>query len=63
MVFSGQRYGSANGEWTLPPLFDVNSIAPDRIEAIEFYSSPAQTPAKYSGLGSVCGVLVIYTRR
>ncbi len=34
-----------------------------QIEAIEFYSSPAQTPSKYSRLNSRCGVYVIHTRR
>jgi len=45
------------------PLFDINSISPDQIEAIEYYASPAQTPAEYTALGSQCGVVVIHTRR
>lgn len=45
------------------PPFDINSILPHQIEAIEWYSGPSQTPARYSGLGSRCGVLVIHTRR
>lgn len=45
------------------PLFDVNSIAPAQIEAIEYYSGPAETPPEYSRLESTCGVLVIWTRR
>lgn len=45
------------------PLFDINSIPPEAVEAIEFYSGPAQTPAKYATLNSECGVLVIHTRR
>jgi hypothetical protein len=45
------------------PLFDINSIPPDRIEAIEYYASPAQTPAMYTQLNSTCGVVVIWTRR
>jgi hypothetical protein len=45
------------------PPFDINSILPHQIEAIEWYSGPSQTPARYAGLGSVCGVLVIHTRR
>ena len=45
------------------PLFDVNSIPPDQIEAIEYYASPAQTPVRYQRIGSQCGVLVIHTRR
>ena len=43
--------------------FDVSTIAPERIEAIEFYAGAAQTPPKYSRMGSNCGVLVIWTRR
>jgi hypothetical protein len=46
-----------------PSLFDVNSIPPSSIEAIEFYSGAAQIPARYSGLNTNCGVLVIHTRR
>lgn len=46
-----------------PEPFDINSIVPESVEAVEWYSSPAQTPAKYSTLNSVCGVLVIHTRR
>ena len=45
------------------PLFNLNSIRTANVEAVEFYSSPAQVPARYSGLGSPCGVLVIHTRR
>jgi hypothetical protein len=45
------------------PAFNVNEISPDRIEAIEFYSGPSQTPLEYSKLESGCGVLVIHTRR
>jgi len=45
------------------PLFDINSMAPEQIEAIEFYASPAETPARYSTAFSDCGVIVIHTRR
>ena len=45
------------------PLFDVNSLAPSQIEAIEYYAGPAQTPPEYSELNSTCGILVIWTRR
>lgn len=44
-------------------LFDLNTVPPAQIEAIEFYAGPAQTPLRYSGLNSACGVLVIHTRR
>jgi hypothetical protein len=52
-------YAGKNDE----PLFDINTIPPDQIEAIEYYAGPAQTPLKYSVLNSACGVLVIHTRR
>jgi len=52
-------YQGRDGE----PLFDVNSVPPSQIEAIEYYATPAQTPAQYSRLNSSCGVLVIWTRR
>jgi hypothetical protein len=42
--------------------FDVNSIPSQMIEAIEWYSSPAQVPSRYSGSDSSCGVLLIHTR-
>jgi hypothetical protein len=45
------------------PLFDINSIPPSQIEAVEFYASPAQTPVKYARIGASCGVLIIHTRR
>ncbi len=43
--------------------FNVNSIPPASIEAIEWYSGPAQTPTRYATLNSSCGVYVIHTRR
>jgi hypothetical protein len=45
------------------PPFDVNSIPPEEIEAIEYYASAATTPMEYSTLNSTCGVIVIWTRR
>ncbi|MES2178943.1 MAG: carboxypeptidase regulatory-like domain-containing protein [Gemmatimonadota bacterium] len=43
--------------------FDINTISPDKIEAIEMYMSPASTPNMYAGLNRSCGVVVIWTRR
>lgn len=43
--------------------FDINTIVISQIEAIEYYSGPAQTPAKYNRLGAHCGTLVLWTRR
>lgn len=42
---------------------DINRIAPEQIEAIEYYAGPSQTPPKYSSPNAGCGVLVIWTRR
>lgn len=43
--------------------FNVNSISPDRIAAIEYYPGASSLPAEYSNLNSACGVMVIHTRR
>jgi hypothetical protein len=45
------------------PPFDVNSIPPEEVEAIEYCASAAVTPLEYSTLNSACGVMVIWTRR
>lgn len=48
---------------TSQPRFDVNSVLPSQVEAIEFYAGPGEIPAEYATLNSTCGVLVIWTRR
>ena len=45
------------------PLFDLNSISPDRIEAIEFYPSEMMVPVQYMSHNTKCGVIVIHSRR
>lgn len=52
-------YGGREGE----ALFDVNTLIPDHIEAVEYYAGPSRTPMRYSRLNSACGVLVIHSRR
>jgi hypothetical protein len=52
-----------NGATEPTEPFDISSIAPEQVDAVEFYSGPAQTPLKYSRMGSNCGVLVIWRRR
>jgi carboxypeptidase-like protein len=52
-----------NGATEPTEPFDISGIAPEQVEAVEFYSGPAQTPLKYSRMGSDCGVLVIWRRR
>lgn len=44
-------------------VFDINSINPNQIEAIEYYSGPGSTPMRYSRQNANCGVIVIHTRR
>jgi hypothetical protein len=43
-------------------LFDINTVPPDHIAAVEVYSSAAQVPAKYNRTGGGCGVLLIWTK-
>jgi hypothetical protein len=43
--------------------FDLNTIAPMEIEAIEWYAGVSETPPKYSARSSACGIMVIHTRR
>jgi hypothetical protein len=43
--------------------FDINTLAPERIEAVEWYAGPSQTPLKYSRRDAKCGVLAIWMRR
>jgi hypothetical protein len=62
LVFAGRKY-SEDGRQKWEPLFNLNSIAPEQIEAIEFYAGPSETPLEYSRTDSQCGVLVIWTRR
>ena len=45
------------------PPFDINSLQPSAVEAIEYYAGPATLPPEYAGLNSACGVIVIWTRR
>ncbi len=42
-------------------LFDINSVAPDQIAAVEYYSA-AETPSQFNMTGSACGTLVIWLR-
>lgn len=59
-------YVDGRPEYTGKPgeeLFDLGTISPDRIEAVEYYTSAAETPMKYSTLNARCGVLVIWLRR
>jgi hypothetical protein len=44
------------------PLFNLNSISPSEIEAIEVYTSASQIPAQYNRTSGGCGVMLIWTR-
>ena len=44
------------------PLFNLNSITPHHIEAIEVYTSASQIPSQFVRTGNDCGVMVIWTR-
>lgn len=71
LMFSGRKTldppdlnaPNARRQFRFDPLFDINSIAPEQIEAIEYYAGPAEVPLRYSTGNSDCGVIVIHTRR
>ena len=42
--------------------FDVNSLGLNHVAAIEVYTGPANTPARYNRTSSGCGVLLIWTK-
>lgn len=44
------------------PLFDVNLIGTNAVAAVEFYVGASQTPSQYAKVGSVCGVVLIWTK-
>ena len=45
------------------PPFNLGTVATADVEGVEFYAGGSSTPAKFNRTGSVCGVLVIWTRR
>ncbi|HEY9228147.1 MAG TPA: carboxypeptidase regulatory-like domain-containing protein, partial [Gemmatimonadaceae bacterium] len=52
-------YGGRDQE----PLFNLNSIGVEQIDAMEYYAGPSSTPPRYSDLDATCGTVVIWTRR
>lgn len=50
-----------DGDRSQPP-FDLNSINPDDIAAIEYYRGLSNTPVELQGIRNSCGVLVIWTK-
>ena len=52
-------YSSANASQM--PLFNLNRLAPQSIQAIEVYASTSQIPSQFVRTGAGCGVMVIWT--
>lgn len=50
-----------DGDRTQTP-FNVNSISPEDIAAIEYYRGLSNTPVELQGIRNSCGVLVIWTK-
>jgi hypothetical protein len=44
-------------------VFDLNSVNPNDLLAIEVYDSVSEVPLQYGGDQSTCGVLVLWTKR
>ncbi|MGE0160155.1 MAG: carboxypeptidase-like regulatory domain-containing protein [Gemmatimonadales bacterium] len=70
-----QSFGRAEEGKPCLPIFYLNGVRmgefpqgldrfihPDEIEGIEIYESISRMPAQYAPVGSVCGVLLIWTR-
>ncbi|MBK8250742.1 MAG: carboxypeptidase regulatory-like domain-containing protein [Gemmatimonadetes bacterium] len=53
MVFNG-----APGQ----PAFDVNSLQPGEIAAVEYYGGPSRVPAGLNATSGACGLIGIWTR-
>ena len=58
IILDGVTVYGGNGE----PPFDVNSIQPSEIAAMEYYAGPAQMPAEFNATRKTCGALVIWTK-
>jgi hypothetical protein len=43
--------------------YDLDSILPTDIEGIEVYASASQVPPQYGGAHSMCGVVLLWTRK
>lgn len=42
---------------------DLRSFPPDALEAVEYYRHPSSTPPQFRAGSSVCGTIVLWTRR
>lgn len=45
------------------PPWDMREIPPTRVEAVELYAGATQVPVEFMARNSVCGLIVIHTRR
>jgi hypothetical protein len=59
----GAASGARTSRSTAPPLFDLGSLRPEQIEAVEVYSSASQVPAQYNKTSAGCGVILVWLRR
>ncbi|MEO7456688.1 MAG: carboxypeptidase regulatory-like domain-containing protein [Gemmatimonadaceae bacterium] len=53
--------GSSKGDWER--AFDLNSILPSELAAIEVYRSAAEVPGEFNSAVAQCGVIVLWTKR
>jgi len=60
VYFDGAQVYNSSARTT--PLFNLNSIEPNEIEAIEVYTGASQIPAQYNKTSGGCGVMLIWTR-
>lgn len=60
VYFDGAQVYTSSARQT--PLFNLNSIEPNQIGAIEVYSSASRIPAQYNKTSGGCGVILIWTR-
>jgi len=44
------------------PLFNLNTVDPHNVRAVEVYTSVSQIPPKYVRMGNSCGVMLVWTR-
>ena len=44
------------------PLFNLNTLNPVDIEAIEVYTGSSQIPPQYNKTAGMCGVMLIWLR-
>ncbi|MCH7489200.1 MAG: hypothetical protein IID05_00770 [Gemmatimonadetes bacterium] len=41
---------------------NLDAYPPSRIQAMEVYTRPSQMPPEFNAIGSVCGVVAIWTK-